>query len=157
MQFDEAALLRSATRADAKRICDLHIATVRALCAPFYRPEIIDGWLRSRTPDGYLRGIDSGTMFVAESGGELVGWGQAHPGEVEAVFVDPRFARRGIGALLLRRALDSAATETGNVIVQSTLNAVPFYERFGFRAVRQSTQRRNDVDVPVVLMERHAG
>jgi putative acetyltransferase len=153
----QATVVRPAVRADAKAICDLHIATVRALCAPFYEPQVIEGWLRGRVPDGYFRGIDAGTMFVADAGNQLIGWGQAHPGEVDAVFVDPRFVRRGIGALLLRHALESATANRDTVKVESTLNAVAFYERFGFQVVRRSTQRRNDVDVTVVVMEKHAG
>jgi predicted N-acetyltransferase YhbS len=34
------------------------------------------------------------------------------------------------------------------------LNAAAFYERFGFRAIARSSVRRNDVDIPVVRMER---
>jgi GNAT superfamily N-acetyltransferase len=151
------ATVRSATAGDAKASCDLHIATVRALCAPFYDPAVIDGWLRGRTPEGYLRGIKAGLIFVAECRGAVVGWGDAHPGEVDALFVDPRHSRRGIGSLLLAQALEKATTAEGLIKVDSTLNAVPFYERFGFKLVRHAVQRRNDVDVPVATMERNAG
>jgi putative acetyltransferase len=151
------ATLRLASRADAKAICDLHIATVKALCAPFYESKVIDGWLRGRIPDGYLRGIERGMIFVADSKGAVLGWGEAHPGEVDAIFVDPRYARRGIGSLLMARALEIATKAGGMVKVESTLNAVTFYQRFGFNLVRHGSQRRNDVDVPVATMEKHAG
>lgn len=151
------AVLRPALRADAQAICDLHIATVKALCAPFYESRVIEGWLRGRIPDGYLRGIERGMIFVADGNGEVIGWGEAHPGEVDAIFVDPRYARRGIGSLLLKRALETATKGGGTIKVESTLNAVPFYQRFGFHMVGHGTQRRNDVDVPVATMEKHAG
>jgi GNAT superfamily N-acetyltransferase len=152
-----AAQIRTAVPTDARAICDLHISTVRTLCAPFYEPRVIDGWLRGRVPDGYVRGINKGRIFVAEANGEIVGWGEAHPGEVDAVFVDPRHARHGIGSLLMSTALEKAANAGGTIKVESTLNAVPFYQRFGFELVRHGTQRRNDVDVPVATMEKHAG
>ena len=96
-------------------------------------------------------------MFVAETDATVVGFGQSKPGEVLAVFVEPDSARRGIGSLLLAKALSDAGAGKGAVRVESTINAVGFYEGHGFRVLGHGTQRRNDVDVPVVIMERHAG
>ena len=152
-----SATVRAARDADAQAICALHLSAVRALCAPHYAPQIIEGWLRGRVPEGYLSGIRSGSMFVAEADTKVVGFGQSKPGEVLAVFVEPGSARRGIGSLLLARALSDAGADNGPVRVESTTNAVGFYESHGFHVVRHGTQRRNDVDVPVVIMERHAG
>jgi GNAT superfamily N-acetyltransferase len=76
---------------------------------------------------------------------------------VVAVFVDPQWARRGVGTALLSRAVDFAARTSRSVRLESTLNAVSFYESFGFRQITRSSVRRNDVEVPVVIMERHAG
>lgn len=149
--------VRAAHDADAQAICALHLAAVRAFCAPHYAPQIIEGWLDDRVPAGYLPGIRSGSMFVAETDAKVVGFGQSKPGEVLAVFVEPGFAGRGIGSELLARALRDADADKGPVRVESTINAVGFYESHGFRVVGQGTQRRNDVDVPVVIMERHAG
>lgn len=146
---------RAAQDADAQAICSLHLSAVRALCAPHYAPEVIEGWLRGRVPEGYLPGIRSGSMFVAEDNVVVVGFGQSKPGEVLAVFVEPGFAGRGIGSLLLARALSDADADNGIVRVESTINAVGFYESHGFRVVGRGSQRRNDVDVPVVIMERN--
>ena len=52
----------------------------------------------------------------------------------------------------------SRVTSSGSAVVvrlESTLNATAFYEQFGFREVGRSTARRNDVDIAVVIMERH--
>ena len=155
--MNSSAIVRAAMDADAQAICSLHLSAVRALCARHYAPEIIEGWLRGRVPEGYLPGIRAGSMFVAEADAKVVGFGQSKPGEVLAVFVEPAFAGRGLGSVLLARALSDAGADKGAVRVESTINAVGFYERHGFHVVAQGTQRRNDVDVPVVVMERHAG
>jgi ribosomal protein S18 acetylase RimI-like enzyme len=152
-----SSTVRAAQDADAQAICSLHLSAVRALCAPHYAPEVIEGWLRGRVPEGYLLGIRSGSMFVAEANAKVVGFGQSKPAEVLAVFVEPGSAGRGIGSLLLERALSDAGASNGVVRVESTINAVGFYEHHGFRVVGRGSQRRNDVDVPVVIMERNAG
>src|SRR5262245_53593524 len=127
--------IRAAALADAQRIHELHLSSVRTLCAPHYEPHAVDGWLNKRSPKAYLRSIESSAIFVAEMDSKIVGFGESTAGEVLAVFVDPGYAGRGIGTALLRHALRFAQAEQNPVRVESTLNAVPFYERFGFRMV----------------------
>lgn len=150
--------IRSATPQEAQRIHELHLSAVRAQCAQHYSPEIVEGWLENRSAQGYLRGIASGAIFVAEFESQIVGFGEGAPGEVVAVFVDPAFLNRGIGSALLQHALRLAREQhQGSVRLESTLNAVGFYERFGFTQRNRSVVRRNRVEVPIVVMERHAG
>jgi GNAT superfamily N-acetyltransferase len=149
--------LRQATALDAEAIHELHLNSVRALCASSYEPGIIVGWLKDRTPAGYLRGIAAGATFIAEAESRIIGFCEAVPGEVVAVFVDPQWSRKGVGTSLLSRALTIAASTPRSVRLESTLNAVSFYECLGFRQITRSSVRRNDVEVPVVIMERQAG
>jgi GNAT superfamily N-acetyltransferase len=150
-------LIRQATLSDAERIHEIHLASVHALCSAFYEPGVIQGWLRGRTPAGYLNGISNGATFVAEVAAKAIGFCEAIPGQVVAVFVDPEWTGRGVGAALLANAMNRASPKGQPVRLESTVNATAFYEKFGFRQLRRSTVRRNDVEVPVVIMERPAG
>jgi GNAT superfamily N-acetyltransferase len=126
------------------------------LCSSWYEPNIVDGWLAQRSATGYQPGIASGAIFVAELQSLVVGFGEAIPGEILAVFVDPAYAGKGIGSALLKRAIAVAcAGYAGPLRLASTLNAVGFYERFGFSQVGPSVLRRNKIDVPVVIMRRN--
>jgi len=90
--------------------------------------------------------------------GSLVGFGEAIPGAVIAVYVEPSSVRKGIGTALLLHAIAIARCTRGAPIrLEATLNSRGFYERAGFREVARSTVKRNEVDVPVVIMERDAG
>jgi GNAT superfamily N-acetyltransferase len=147
--------IRTATPDDAARLHELHSAAVRQPCARHYAPDIIEGWLANRTPSGYLGEIERAAIFVVEHEGRIVGFGEADAGMVVACYVDPALARRGIGSTIMAHALALARRgHDGPIRLESTLNAAAFYERFGFRAVARSSVRRNDVDIPVVLMER---
>ena len=147
--------IRLATPADAPRLHALHTASVRRICAPHYAQDVIDGWLAHRAPAGYLTRIERGELFVVEREGSIVGFGEATPGVVVACYVDPAFVRRGVGSVIMAHALALARQgHDGPIRVQATLNAVPFYGRFGFRELERATLRRGDVDVPYVLMER---
>ena len=149
--------IRQARPGDAPRLHELHTAAVRTLCAKHYSSEILDGWLLDRRPDGYLLPIERGAIFVAQRDSEVVGFCEAAPGVVVAVYVHPSVTRQGIGATLLNHALAVArGSHRGSVRVESTLNASAFYERHGFREVKRSTIKRNHVEVPIVVMEHNA-
>jgi len=151
---DAPVTIRTATSADAARLNELHISSVRALCSGHYTQEILEGWLLNRTPSGYLGPISRGSIFVAELGDETVGVGEAARGGVVAVCVDPGAAGRGIGRRILQHALAVARSrECDSVMVEATLNARAFYERHGFREVRHATVTRNHVEVPIVVMK----
>ncbi len=143
-----------ARRADARTIHELHAASVTTLCITHYPLGSIQRWLAQRTPEGYYPGIDAGEMFVCKLGGQTAGFGHAIPGEVLAIFVHPRWARQGVGSLLLRQALKRATNgHPGPIKLQATLNAQPFYEKHGFVEKRRCAVQRGGVDMPVVEME----
>jgi len=120
-------VLRQARREDAPRLHELHTAAVRSLCAPYYSPEIIDGWLHNRNPNGYLSPIERGAIFVAEENARVVGFGETAPGAIVAVYVDPSLTLHGVGSAILRRAIEVARrNHHGPIRVKSTLNASGF-------------------------------
>jgi putative acetyltransferase len=152
---DVPFVLRSATPKDAPRLHELHTASVRTLCSAHYASEVIDGWLVDRTPASYLRPIERGALFVAQGDEWIGGFGEAAPGIVVAVYVDPSIVGRGVGAMILAHAVSLARQDhRGPIRLESTLNARSFYARHGFVEIERSAVRRGHVDIPVVVMER---
>jgi GNAT superfamily N-acetyltransferase len=148
--------LRKATQADRPALQVLIARSARELGAPDYRPEQIEGALRGAFGvDTQL--IDDGTYFVVEAEGKLVGcggWsrrrtlfgGDAHSerdaqqldptsdaAKIRAFFVDPQYARRGIGRALLERC-ESEARAHGfhRFELMGTLPGVRLYEALGY-------------------------
>lgn len=109
-----------------------------------------------RTPATYLEGV--GRIRVAERGGRVVGYVDAVPGEITRLFLLPEAAGQGLGRALLREGLAMAQRgHAGPLRVEATLNAVPFYARFGFREVGRGHFGGRGGDFPpleVVIMER---
>ena len=147
--------MRQGRAPDARRLHDLHTASVRAFCRGHYTSEVIDAWLANRRPESYLPPIDRGDLFVVEDNSHIVGFGEAVRGMIIAVYVDPGSVRHGVGSAIMHQALKVARQEHHTAIrLESTLNAIGFYERFGFREVERSSVIRGQVAVPVVVMER---
>jgi GNAT superfamily N-acetyltransferase len=128
--------IRHATPADSAAIFELHVASIRAHCTGHYTPEQIEAWIAPKRPENYARAMNDGeAMFVAESAmGALAGFGSIQGDEVHAVYVAPGRAGGGIGSALLGE-LEAHARRAGVRVIRlrSSINAVGFYERHGYR------------------------
>lgn len=128
--------IRPATIADAEAIS----ALIVELSAPFYTSATRAGaepFLASVSADSQRRNLSAPNFsyYVAESSGELVGVvALRDKSHLFHLFVAPQFQRAGLATRLWRivKAEALAAGNPGQFTVNSSLNAVPVYERFGF-------------------------
>jgi len=179
------ARVRNATAADIPRLREIIEASVRGLQAADYSPGQIEGALASvYGVDTQL--ISDGTYFAAEAldpatgKTEVVacgGWSRRKTlyggdqyarredslldpaldaAKIRAFFVHPRWARQGIGSLILE-ACETAAIEAGFTRLEmgATLSGVPFYRAKGYSEVEhQSVRLENGEELPIVKMAR---
>jgi putative acetyltransferase len=128
-------LIRAATAADAEAIGRVHVAAIREICAPFYEAEQSAAWSSGGRVSRYLEPIATQVFLVAVAGDEVVGFSELAPdvGEVRAVYVRPDRVRQRIGSELLG-AVEAAARARAlpRLRIESSINAVPFYERHGY-------------------------
>jgi putative acetyltransferase len=151
----EKVTIRKAIEADAVPIHELHTRSVRQLCSEVYSPEIIDGWLKNRTPEGYVWGIRRGEMYAAELKGKIIGFGHVIPGEILATYVDPEYVRQGVGSMLVRHGITMANVKApGTIRIEGTLNARQFYETLGFKVMREIMVKRGGVELPSYELHR---
>ena len=93
-------------------------------------------------------------MFVVRDGERIVGFGHAMPGEVVAVYVDPEHTKQGVGRFILAEGITRARSGHQEAIrLDASLNAREFYKKAGFVEVEQKMVRRNDVFLPIIIME----
>jgi GNAT superfamily N-acetyltransferase len=153
--------LRPAVPNDLEPLWELRTRAVAHACAAHYSEELMSVWLASPPPAALLDLLARGGGLVAEEQGRMLGYAvlDAASGEVEAAFVEPAQQGRGIGALLLR-SLEDAARAAGcdRLYLSASLNAVPFYARAGFVAVREELYpHRSGIGIPSVFMEKRLG
>ena len=154
-------VLRRARRDDIPAIDAMHFLSVQALSADDYTPAEIEAILgHFGTYDPTL--IDDGTYFVLAHEGRVVGsggWsrrlphggtpqqavgsgaGKAGPfslspssAKIRSIFVHPKYARLGLGSLLVRNA-ETEAAAAGHQLLElwATLTGVPLYLRLGYQ------------------------
>ncbi|WMJ68659.1 GNAT family N-acetyltransferase [Stenotrophomonas sp. 24(2023)] len=130
---------RSGTHDDVAALWALRTRCVRELCCSHYPPEVIAPWSASPPPAQYPRLLAQGGCVVVEDGqGTLLGFGvlDRDGNEIDALFVDPGHGGQGIGQAVMSRLL-AMADPAREVVLSASLNAVPFYQRQGFIAVRE--------------------
>jgi GNAT superfamily N-acetyltransferase len=160
--------VRPAAGTDVPWLRELIEASVRGLQADDYSPAQIEGALASvYGVDSQL--IADGTYFVAEvvepNPSPMIvgcgGWSKRRTlyggdqfvaredslldpshdaAKIRAFFVDPRWARRGIGGMILE-ACEAAAKKAGFTRLEmgATLSGVPFYRAKGYSEIENQT------------------
>ncbi|MGW4248730.1 N-acetyltransferase family protein [Nocardia sp. NPDC004722] len=137
--------IRPGTEADAKAVATLHTASWRTAYAAIMPASYLDGSLADDHRTLWLTrltgGDAEGSLFLAESDGELAGFiylALQPDGRVliDNLHVDPARKRGGIGGLLLRHGFDWAATEYPGhpvylEVLQANTPAIAFYRRHG--------------------------
>jgi GNAT superfamily N-acetyltransferase len=177
--------LRLAVVADVPRLRSLIEASVRGLQAGDYSPEQLEGALKTvYGVDSQL--IADGTYFVAEvaengaSNPTIVGCGgwskrktlyggdqfagredslldpSRDAAKIRAFFIDPAWARRGIGSMILT-ACENAALQAGfrRLEMGATLSGVAFYAAKDYAVLEtQAVPLGNGETLPIVKMEK---
>jgi len=152
------SIQRQAFAADIPALWALRTRAIRIGCASHYAPDILDAWCAAGPPDRMAALLAAGGGLLAEEDGKILGYAilDLDRGELDAAFVDPAYGGRGIGRRLLA-ALDAMAAQHGlrRLFLSASLNALPFYERAGYVALRrESYPHRSGVALASVFMEK---
>lgn len=129
--------IRRAVPADAPAIWAIHARAIRESASSHYAPETVVAWSGRVTPASYAEPIATRVVLVAEDDdGRLAGFAELDPaaGIVRACYVDPDYDRRGVGRALMTAIEDEArAHGRSALLLDASVNAVPFYEALGWR------------------------
>lgn len=147
--------IRLGTPDDIYRIAAVYADSVRELCKNDYEPEIIAHWEISTPAESRLKAIENGSLWVAEVDGNIGGYLVSVPGELVALFVSSSHAGLGLGRALGELGIKVAKeNQSGEVKLESTITAAPFYKKLGFKEIERGyfSHGRSDLKIPVINM-----
>ncbi len=126
--------IRKATRADADAAWRVRRAAVMSGCISAYPLSQLDEWTGGAASKAFADAVEE-RFLVATVDDRVVGTGMIDvaTGRIDAIFVDPAYMKRGIGAGIVAH-LETLARAEGctRLRLDSTLNAAPFYRSLGF-------------------------
>jgi diguanylate cyclase (GGDEF)-like protein len=148
--------IRRATDEDLQQVAAVHTASILDLCAQRYSVVQLAHWKDALRQGGYAALLATREFLVAEENGALLGFGVLDLSEslINATYVSPEVTRRGVGRRLVQ-AMETIARQQGvtRLHLNSTLNAVPFYESLGYLQEGLSSNRLpTGVELPCVVM-----
>jgi putative acetyltransferase len=154
--------IREARLDDVPAVKAIHKAAVRQLCAGDYTPEQLAAWTASDDASVLsvaLRPNSDERMWVAERDGAVAAFASLCGDQVNAVYVHPDHARRGIGTRLLRKAEEVATAQgVSRLLLSASLTAVPFYQANGYQIIEECQHRlSNGVTLRCVRMSKEFG
>lgn len=151
-------IIRRFREEDAPATAALFHASVHGLTRDHYDQTQRDAWA-PKVPEigAWLKRLQSQVAFVAERDGHLMGFMTVRPdGYLDLAFVAPDASRQGV-AFRLYKAIEAEANALGltRLHAEASHLARPFFERRGWRVVKEQTVERNGVDLTNFIMEKH--
>jgi putative acetyltransferase len=139
--------LRIAASPDIAQLRALYATAVRGLAPGYYSSEQIAVW------SGYAQGraftdfiLHPLTILATHADEPIAFCGVEPNGHIASLYVHPAHARRGIGSLLLRTALDRCPSPSdGHWSAEASLLSRPVFARFGFKQVAVERSVRDGV------------
>ncbi len=91
-------------------------------------------------------------LWVVEDENVRIGFMGIQSGKIEMLFLHPDYFRKGIGRMLIQKAVSEAGVEYVDVNEQNP-SAVRFYERTGFRTFRRDSADDQGNPFPILRMK----
>ena len=147
--------IRDYQEADCREIAHLFYETVHAVNARDYTKEQLDAWATGEFDlEKWNQSFLEHYSIVAVEGKKVVGFGDMdRSGYLDRLYVHKDYQGLGIAAAIcdkLERAVQ------GKVITHASVTAKPFFEKRGYRAVREQLVERDGVFLTNYVMEREA-
>lgn len=146
--------LRPYTSRDLEAILALFYHTVHTVNARHYAPEQLDAWADGRPDAGrWDASLRTHHSLVAWLDGEIVGFADMDKtGYLDRLYVHADQQGQGV-ATALCDALEGAS-EASTFLTHASITARPFFERRGYRVVREQQVERRGVLLTNYVMEK---
>lgn len=134
--------IRLASPVEAEECWNVRNQAIRHGCKNSYDAIVIAAWTPETMPVSYRDVIASNPFFVVDgpdSRPVATGFLDLSSRSVEAVFTLPQYAGMGLGGQIID-AIKNEARKRGyeQLTLSSTPNAQSFYEKHGFKLIRES-------------------
>lgn len=137
-------IIREYQSSDCEELTKLFYNTVHTVNAKDYTEEQLDAWATGQVDlNKWDQSLREHYSIVAVENEMLVGFGDIDKsGYLDHLFVHADYQGKGIGTMICNR-LEQAVS--GNIITHASITARPFFEKRGYRVVKEQQVERQGV------------
>ena len=128
--------IREATIYDECKILKIHKEAIEVGCKDHYSEKQIASWATPQELPPYEERLKNSLFLIAEDSNKCIGFGSINrdKAEIETLFVSPDYFGKGIGSEILFQLEKTVNLQSNHQVqVDSSKNAVPFYEKHGYQ------------------------
>lgn len=144
---------------DAEVTAHLFLETVKRINSRDYSPDQIEAWVSNYMDIELWRSrLQKGLTYIAESEkGELLGFiSMDHDGHIDLLYCHADYQRQGIGSQLFSYVERQVNTSViPSLSTEASITARPFFEKHGFKVIKEQKVQKNGIILINYLMEKH--
>jgi len=153
-----SVFLRRAEPEDVEAVHLVHTASIRSAGEESYSPQALQAWVEAFNPESFPKNLQRMDFWVAELPDRRVAGFLAMDmatRELDSLYVAPWGKGIGLGSYLLGYGEELARLAgLRDLWLDSSLNAVSFYARYGWEEIGRHARVRKGVEIPVMRMEK---
>lgn len=145
--------IRRYKQSDCKELTDLFYNTVHTINAKDYSKEQLDAWATGQVDlEKWDQSLKEHYSIVAVENEIIVGFGDIDKtGYLDRLFVHADYQGKGIATAVCNR-LEQAVK--GNITTHSSITARPFFEKRGYKVIKQQEVERQGIFLTNFVMEK---
>lgn len=146
--------LRTYQTADLTQITDLFYNTVHTVNARDYSQAQLDVWATGQVdPERWDASLSSHDSVVAVEDGHIIGFGDMdEAGYLDRLYVHRDYQGRGVATAICNRL--ESASPSSSFSTHASITARPFFERRGYRVVKEQQVDRQGILLTNFVMEK---
>lgn len=146
-------IIRAYRSEDCGEIAELFYNTVHTVNAKDYTKEQLNVWATGQVDlEKWDKSFREHVTVVAVLDGIIAGFGDIDPtGYLDRLYVHKDYQRTGIASAICDR-LEGAVS--GNIVTYASITARPFFEKRGYRTVREQQVERQGILLTNFVMEK---
>ena len=147
-------LIREYQTSDCKEITELFYNTVHTVNAKDYTKKQLDVWATGQVDlEKWNQSLQEHYSIVAIEDEVIVGFGDIDKtGYLDCLFVHADYQKKGIATAICNR-LEQAVQ--GDITTQASITAKPFFEKRGYKVVKEQQVERQGIFLTNFCMEKN--
>ncbi len=145
--------IRKYQPADCKELTELFYNTVHTVNAKDYTKEQLNAWAAGQADlEKWNQSLQEHFAIVATDNGMIVGFGDIdRTGYLDRLYVHADYQRKGIATMICEQ-LEQAVS--GNITTHASITARPFFEKRGFKVIKEQKIEKHGVFLTNFVMEK---